>query len=112
MATFPVKTGTQISESPLCKGERCSALFAEALDVFGAFLEWADSAALDEFADLFDDVGISKRGDVAGIHVVGNGGENAAHDFAGTRFGHVGNDVNGFGTGDFADHGLDRKSTR
>src|SRR5579859_1721472 len=84
------------------------ALVAEALYVFGAFLQRAARAALHLFADLLDDVGIGERGDVAGVHVIGNGGENAAHDFAGARFGHVWNDVDVFGAGDFADHGFDR----
>src|SRR5258708_20834216 len=83
------------------------AFVGEALDVFGAFLERTGGAALDELANLLDDVRISKRADVAGVHVIGNGGENAAHDLAGARLGHVRDDVDGFGAGNFADHGLD-----
>src|SRR5229473_4150468 len=83
------------------------AFVAEALDVFGAFPERTCGAALDELADLLDDVGIREGGNVAGVHVVGNGGEDAAHDFAGAGLGHVRDDVDGFGAGDFADHGFD-----
>src|ERR1700688_4250973 len=83
------------------------AFVAEALDVFGAFLQRAAGAALHLFADLLDDIGIGEGGDVAGVHVIGDGGENAAHDFAGARLGHVWNDVNHFGARDFADHGFD-----
>src|SRR5467141_3612399 len=83
------------------------AFVAEAFDVFGAFLEGGDVAALDELANLLDDVGIREGGDVAGVHIVGNCGEDAAHDFAGAGLGHVRDDVNGFGAGDFADHGFD-----
>ena len=56
---------------------------------------------------MFDDVGIGQRGDVAGIHVIGDGGENAAHDFAGARLGHVRDDVDALRARDFADHGFD-----
>src|SRR6266436_7374556 len=90
-----------------CRWWMALAFFAEALDVFGAFLEGSDVAALDEFANLGDDVGIREGGDVAGVHVVGDGGEDTAHDFAGASLGHVRNDVDGFGAGDFADHGFD-----
>src|SRR6266851_4544947 len=83
------------------------AFVAEALDVFGAFFEGSDVAALDLFANLGDDVGIGEGGDVARVHLVGDGGEDAAHDFARARLGHVRNDVDGFGPGDFADHGFD-----
>src|SRR5467141_2653666 len=83
------------------------AFVAEALDVFGALFEGGDIAALDLFANLGDDVGIGKRRDVAGVHLIGNGGEDAAHNFAGASLGHVGNDVDSFGAGDFADHGFD-----
>jgi len=64
-------------------------------------------AALDEDANLLDDIGIGERGDVAGVHGVGNGGENAAHDFSGARLGHVRDDVDHLRAGDFADHGFD-----
>src|SRR6266576_2251109 len=83
------------------------ALVAEALDVFGAFHEGSDVAALDELANLLDDVGIGEGGDVASVHVIGDGGEDAAHDLAGAGLGHVRNDVDGLGAGDFADHGFD-----
>src|SRR6266576_559175 len=83
------------------------ALVAEALDVFGAFHERSDVAALDELANLLDDVGVREGGDVAGVHVIGDGGEDAAHDLAGAGLGHVWNDVDGLGAGDFADHGFD-----
>src|SRR5713226_7958914 len=66
------------------KYEECLAFVAEALDVFGAFRERQLGAALDEFANLLDNVGIRERSDVVSIHVVGDGGENAAHDFART----------------------------
>ena len=56
---------------------------------------------------MLDDVRIRKRSDVAGVHTIGNGGENAAHDFAGTRFGHVRHHVNPFWPRNFSDHGLD-----
>jgi hypothetical protein len=82
------------------------AFFAEALNVFGAFVEGHDVAALHKLADLADDVGIRKGGDVTGIHVVGNSSEDAAHDFAGASFGHVGDDMDAFGASDFADHGF------
>src|SRR6267142_7005909 len=85
-------------------------LFTEHFDVGGAFFERADVAALDENANLFDDIGIGERGDVAGVHGVGNGGENAAHDFSGARLGHVRNDVDHFRAGYFADHGFDRRN--
>src|SRR6267143_1908719 len=90
-----------------CRWWMSLAFVAEAFDVFGAFLEGGDVAALDEFANLGDDVGIGEGGDVAGVHIVGNGGEDAAHDFAGAGLGHVRDDVDGFGAGDFADHGFD-----
>ena len=90
------------------KGKRVLAFVAEALDVFGAFFEGGDVAALDLFANLGDDVGIGEGGDVAGVHVVGNGGENAAHDFARAGLGHVRNNVDCLWARDFADHGLDR----
>src|SRR5437879_2995353 len=83
------------------------AFFAEALDVFRTFLEGSDVAALDEFANLGDDVGIREGGDVAGVHVVGDGGEDTAHDFSRASLGHVRNDVDGLGAGDFADDGFD-----
>src|SRR6266705_6134139 len=83
------------------------ALVAEALDVFGAFHEGSDVAALDELANLLDDVGVREGGDVAGVHVIGDGGEDAAHDLAGAGLGHVWNNVDGLGAGDFADHGFD-----
>src|ERR1700687_5150955 len=83
------------------------AVFGEELDVLRGFGDGATFAALDDLADLLDDVGIGERGDVARIHAVGNGGENAAHDFAGAGFGHVGNDVDALGARDFADHGFD-----
>ena len=83
------------------------AVFAEEFDVGGAVFEGDGVATLDEFADLLDDVRIGEGGDVAGVHAIGNGGEDAAHDFAGAGFGHVGNDVDALGTGDFADHGFD-----
>ena len=51
------------------------------------------AASLDLFADLLDDIGIGERGDVAGVHVIGDGGQHAAHDFARARLGHVGDDV-------------------
>src|SRR5882762_2233738 len=83
------------------------ALVAEALDVFRPFPERTDVAALDEFANLLDNIGIRESGDVAGVHVIGNGGQDAAHDLAGAGLGHVRDDVDGFGAGDFADHGFD-----
>src|SRR6266576_3254740 len=83
------------------------ALVAEALDVFGAFHEGSDVAALDELANLLDDVGIGEGGDVASVHVIGDGGEDAAHDLTGAGLGHVWNNVDGLGAGDFADHGFD-----
>src|SRR5258708_31364564 len=88
------------------KGKWGLALIAEAFDVFGAFLEGADVAALYELADLLDDVGIREGGDVAGVHVVGNGRENATHDFAGAGLAHVWHHVGGLGAGGPADHGL------
>src|SRR6202790_5725143 len=84
-----------------------SALFAEEFDVGGGFVEGFDFAALDDLADLFDDVRIGEGGDVAGIHVIGNSGQDTAHDFSGAGFGHVRNDVDALGASDFADHGLD-----
>src|SRR5882762_2026999 len=90
-----------------CRWWMSLAFVAEALDVFGAFLEGGDVAALDELANLGDDVGVREGGDVAGVHIVGNGGEDAAHDFAGAGLGHVRDDVDGFGASDFADHGFD-----
>src|SRR5882757_5792108 len=64
-------------------------------------------AALDEFSDLLDDVGIGEGGDVASVHAVRNGGQDAAHDFAGAGLGHVRNDVDALGARDLADHGFD-----
>ena len=55
---------------------------AEALNVFGAFLQLDGGAALHEFANLLDDIGIGKGGDVASVHVVFDGGQHATHDFA------------------------------
>src|SRR5581483_4048996 len=54
-------------------------------------------------ADFFDDAGIGERGDIADIASVGDGGEDAAHDFAGTGLGHVRHDIDEFGTRNFAD---------
>ena len=59
-----------------------SAFVAEALDVLGAFFQGADVAALDLFANLGDDVRIGESGDIAGVHLVGDGGQDAAHNFA------------------------------
>src|SRR2546427_4269155 len=39
------------------------------------FRSGADATALDEDANLLDDVGIGERGDVARVHGIGNGGE-------------------------------------
>src|SRR5258708_37627128 len=64
-------------------------------------------AALDLFANLGNDVGIGECSDVASVHLVGDGGEDAAHDFAGARLGHVRHDVDGLRPRDFADHGFD-----
>jgi len=49
---------------------------------------------------LLDDVGVGEGGDVASVHVIGDGGEDAAHDFSRARLGHVRNDVDGLGAGD------------
>ncbi len=68
----------------------------------------ADVAALNQFANLGDDIGIGERGDVAGVHVIGDGGEDSAHDFAGACFGHVGDDVDALGARDFSDDGFNR----
>jgi hypothetical protein len=40
----------------------------------GRFLRGADIAALDELANLLDDVGVRKRSDVAGGRVIRNAG--------------------------------------
>src|SRR5208282_2811232 len=66
-----------------------------------------DLAALNDLANLLDDVGVGQRGDVAGIHVIGDGGQDAAHNLAGARFGHVRNDMDALGPRDFANHGFD-----
>src|SRR6266849_6766419 len=90
------------------KRRRGLAFLAEALDVFRGFLKRQLGAALHELANLLDDVGIRESGNVAGVDAIGNGGENAAHDFARTGLGHVGNDLNGLRPGDLADHSLNR----
>src|SRR5579863_2932942 len=82
------------------------AFFAEEFYVGGAFGYRAAFAALDQFADLFDDVRIGEGGDIAGVHAIGDGCKDAAHDFAGARFGHVWDDVDALGASDFADHGF------
>ena len=43
---------------------------AEALDVFRAFLNWQNGTALHQFANLLDNIGICKRGNVAGVHAI------------------------------------------
>src|SRR5215467_15388019 len=94
--------------STLSKLSFCDLRFlAEAFDVFGVFLHLDGSAALNEFADLLDDVGIRERGDVAGVHAIFDRGEHASHDFAGARLWHVRNHVDILGPRDFADHRLD-----
>jgi hypothetical protein len=57
-----------------CDGNGGLGFFSEEFDVGWAFLDWRALAALDLFADLFDDVGVGERGDVAGVHVVGDSG--------------------------------------
>src|ERR1700722_875228 len=94
-------------DGPSPPTRRLLLFFAEEFDVFGAFLKWASVAALHQFANLRDDIRIGERGDVAGVHVIGDGREDSAHDFAGTRFGHVGNDVDALRPGDLADNGFD-----
>jgi hypothetical protein len=52
---------------------------------------------------------VGQGGDVTGVHMIrmiGDGGQDAANYFAAARFGHVGNNVVGFGASDFADHRL------
>src|SRR5271167_2683068 len=80
------------------------------MDVFGPFVHDHGPLALHLYANLFNDVWIGERGDVAYVDAVGNGGEHAAHDLAGAGLGHVGNDAHGLGAGDLADHGLDGSS--
>src|SRR5271157_2296909 len=88
---------------------RCgaSALVAKELDILGTFVERHDLAALDDLAYLLDDIRIGERGDVAGVHVIGDGGQDAAHDFSGARLGHIRNDVDALGARDFANYGFD-----
>src|SRR5262249_15070507 len=82
-------------------------LFAKEFYVFRAFVEGNGFAALDEFANLLDDVRVGQGSNVAGVHAIGDSSEDAPHDFAGTRFGHVGYDMDFLGAGDLADHGFD-----
>ena len=88
--------------------EAALVLFAELLDVVGTFPDGDGFFALHQLAHLFHHVGIGQGGDVPGIHAIGNGGEDAAHEFAGPRLGHVGNDVDVLGPGNLADDGFDR----
>src|SRR5690349_20251789 len=90
--------------------KRLTVNFAEQFDVGGPFLERAPLPALHQLADLFDDVRIRQRGDVPGVHTVGNGRQHPAHNLAGARLRHVWNDVNSLRPGDFADHCLDRRN--
>ncbi len=83
-------------------------LISEHFNVDWAFFQRGSGAALHLYADLLDDVRISERGDVAGIHLIGNGGKHAAHDFAGAGLGHIRDDVDGFWARDLADDGFDR----
>ena len=54
--------------------EKRLAFFAEKFDVGWAVFDRGAVATLDLFADLLDDVGVGQGGDVAGVHVVGDGG--------------------------------------
>ena len=57
----------------LAKKPMQSVLVAEHFYVFGAFLDWSAAATLYLYADLLDDIGVGERGDVASIHLIGNG---------------------------------------
>src|SRR5208337_3639908 len=98
---------SRVKKPPHSKLRGASALVAKELDIFGPFVERHDLAALNDLANLLDDVGVGQRGDVAGIHVIGDGGQDAAHNLAGARFGHVRNDMDALGPRDFANHGFD-----
>src|SRR5271169_5240544 len=92
-------------------GRRCanraeSALFAEALDVFRSFVQGDDVPALHQLPYLLDDVGIGQRSDIAGVHTIGDGSEDAPHDLARTSLGHVGHEVDSFRPRNLANHGL------
>src|SRR5215470_1404449 len=91
-----------------CRVSRVSGFLPEALDVFRAFLELHGSAALHQFADLFDDVGIRQRRNVAGVHAILNRSKNAPHNFSRARLRHVRNQMDVLRPRDFADHRFDR----
>src|SRR6202034_1924900 len=67
----------------------------------------ADFGLLDVLADAVDDFGVGEGGDVADVGEVGHGCDDAAHDLAGSGFGHVGDDPDVLGAGDFGDLGFD-----
>ena len=46
------------------------ALFTKTFDVFWALVERSPFAALDDLADLFDNVWIGERGDISRVHAV------------------------------------------
>ena len=56
-------------------------LFSEPLDVFWRILQRDFLASLHHYADLLHHIRVGQRGHVAGIHLVGNGCQNAPHDF-------------------------------
>src|SRR5438034_2539604 len=58
--------------------------------------------------DLFHDLGVGQRGDVADVGEVGHGRDDPAHDLAGPGLRHVGDDPDVLRPRDLADHGLDR----
>jgi len=55
-------------------GRKRLAFVAEHFYVFGAFFYGAAGAALHLYANLLDDIRVGEGGDVAGVHLVGNGG--------------------------------------
>jgi hypothetical protein len=63
------------------------------LQVFGTIGQRHRLFALNQYPDLFDHIGIGESRNVSSVHVVGEGGENATHEFAGAGLRHIRNDV-------------------
>src|SRR5262249_17986488 len=88
---------------------RASLHVAEAANVLEAVPGDSLLGTLHRQADLFDHVGIRQRRDVADLHLIRYGGEDATHDLARPRLGHVRDDVHRLRARDLADHRLDRR---
>src|ERR1035437_1828360 len=66
-----------------------------------------DFFALDVVADVVDDLGVGKSGDIADVGEVGYTGDHSAHDLSRPGFRHVLDDPDALGSGDFADLAID-----